>query len=214
MDRAKLKQTARLLLRGNWEWGVLLSLLTAIISCLIAGFTSGVGSIISALLFAGYAFAFLDFIAGEKESNYFSAMFSAFTNQRLLPVFLTWLLESIFTFLWSLLLIVPGIVKALAYSQAMYITKDMVDSGREVKATEAITKSKELMDGHKWEFFVLQLSFLGWAILCLFTLGIGFLWLRPYMQTTNALYYRQLATDQFRTPQATVDEMTDNLETM
>lgn len=214
MDRSKLKQTALLLLRGNWEWAVILSLLTAIIAGLIAGATKGIGSIIAGLITAGYAFTFLDLVAGKKETNYFSAMFSAFTNSRLLPVFLTWLLQTIFVLLWTILLIVPGIIKALAYSQAFFIAKDMVDSGREVQATEAITKSKQLMDGHKWEFFVLQLSFLGWAILCIFTCGIGFLWLRPYMQTTNALYYRQLAKDRFRTSAADATEMTNNLETM
>lgn len=142
MDRSKLKQTALLLLRGNWEWAVILSLLTAIIGGLIAGATGGIGSIIAGLITAGYAFAFLDLVAGKKETNYFSAMFSAFTNRRLLPVFLTWLLQTIFVLLWTILLIVPGIIKALAYSQAFFIAKDMVDSGREVQATEAITKSK------------------------------------------------------------------------
>ena len=80
MDRSKLKQTALLLLRGNWEWAVILSLLTAIIGGLIAGATGGIGSIIAGLITAGYAFAFLDLVAGKKETNYFSAMFSAFTT--------------------------------------------------------------------------------------------------------------------------------------
>lgn len=214
MDRSKLKQTAKAVLRGNWQWAVIFSLLIAIIAGLVSLFTNGIASFLISLLGIGYAFTFLDFIAGTKEENYFTAMFAAFTNQRFLPILITWLLESIFTFLWCLLLIIPGIIKALAYSQAYYIAKDMLDTGHKISSTEAITKSRKLMDGHKWEFFVLQLSFIGWGLLCCLSLGIGFLWLRPYIQTTNALYYRQLATDQFRTPQTQINEMKDHLETM
>lgn len=202
-----------MVLRGNWQWAVIFSLLTFIIAGVIAGITSGVATFITGMITVGYLFTFVDLIAGKKEENYFTAMFAAFTSKRFIPVFLTWLLQSVFTFLWSLLFIIPGIIKGLAYSQAFYIAKDLLDSGKEITATEAISKSRQLMDGHKWEFFVLQLSFLGWAILCVLTTGIGFLWLKPYMETTNALYYRQLATDQFKSPQPTPDEM-KNVTTM
>ncbi|WP_251545686.1 DUF975 family protein [Limosilactobacillus caecicola] len=213
MNRENLKTQAKSLLSGNWQWAVIFSLLTAIITGVISALTGGIGMIVGGLIFAGYAYTFLDFTAGQRENNYFTAMFAAFTSIRFIPVFLTWLLQTIFTFLWSLLLVIPGIIKALAYSQAFYIAKDLLDSGQEVAATEAITKSRELMDGHKWEFFVLQLSFLGWALLCIFTFGIGFLWLRPYMQTTNALYYRQLAGNRFRgKPVATDVNLTNEPE--
>lgn len=85
----------------------------------------------------------------------------------------------------------------MSYSQAFYIAKDIVDSGYEVKGTQAINASKELMKGHKMEYFVLQLSFLGWILLGFVTLGIGFLWIAPYIQMTNALFYRKLAGDKF-----------------
>lgn len=134
---------------------------------------------------------------GTKENNYFTALFAAFTRDRILPVFINWLLSTIFICLWSLLLIVPGIVKALAYSQAKYIVKDLVDSGQEVGATEAITNSRQLMNGHKWEYFLLNLTFTGWVILGCLSLGIGFLWISPYIQVTKAKYYRKLAGDQF-----------------
>lgn len=198
MDRIELKRQAKQKLTGNWQWSVVLTLLTGIIASAIGGFTYGIGAFVAAMIWVGFAYTYLDFTEGTQEQNYFSAMFSAFTKNRFIPVFLTWLLSSLFTFFWSLLFIIPGIIKALAYSQAFYIAKDLMDSGHDVQATEAITRSRELMNGHKWEYFVLQLSFLGWAILACITLGIGFLWLKPYMQTTNVLYYRQLAGDRFK----------------
>lgn len=208
MDRTTLKSQAKKALKGNWSWGVLMTLLTAIIGGLIGCISYGIAYFISAMLLIGYSYTFLDLMAGKKESNYFTAIFSAFAKERLIPVFLTWLLSAIFTALWTLLLIVPGIVKAMAYSQAFFITKDMVEAGQEVAPTEAITKSRQLMNGHKMEFFVLQLSFLGWAILACLTLGIGFLWLKPYITATNAAYYRQLAGDQFKVADAQAEAAT------
>lgn len=213
MDRITLKTEAKKALKNNWTWAVVLTLLTGIIAGLLSWITSGFGSIIVSFLMIGFYYSFLDLLDGKKEDNYFTAMFSAFTKGRFVPVLLTWLLTAVFTFLWSLLLIVPGIIKALSYSQAFFITKDMVDSGQDVAPTEAITKSRQLMHGHKMEYFVLQLSFLGWAILACLTLGIGFLWLKPYINTTNAAYYRKLAGDKYRvvkTVETTTEVAADN----
>ena len=91
-------------------------------------------------------------------------------------------------FLWSILFIIPGIIAAYRYSAATYI---LVDSP-EISALDAINRSKELMKGHKMERFVLDLTFLGWAILCVITCGIGFIWLTPYRQATIANFYRNL----------------------
>lgn len=87
-------------------------------------------------------------------------------------------LNRFFVFLWSLLLFVPGIIKTLSYAMTNYILVDKP----ELSANEAINLSKDMMYGHKFDLFYLYLSFAGWFILCLFTLGIGFLWLYPYAQ--------------------------------
>lgn len=202
MNRAELKKEAKKNLSGNWQWAVLLTLVTFIICGLAGALIRWVDSFLAAMLMVGYAYTFLDLNHGILEKNYFTAMFSGFTHNRFVPVFLNWLLSTLFITLWTLLLIIPGIIKALAYSQSYYIIKDMLESGQEVQPIEAITKSRQLMDGHKWEFFVLELSFIGWGILSCITLGIGFLWLKPYMQMTNVKYYRQLAGDQFKGGQA------------
>ena len=77
----------------------------------------------------------------------------------------------IFTLLWSLLLIIPGIIKAYSYSMASYILAD----NTELTASEALTKSKEIMNGHKFELFVLQLSFFWWYLLGSITFGIAYI---------------------------------------
>lgn len=74
-----------------------------------------------------------------------------------------YVIVSVYTFLWSLLLIVPGIIKSFAYSQAIYVFMDAKESGNRITYNEAITKSRELMNGHKWNIFLLSLSFLGWS---------------------------------------------------
>ena len=89
-------------------------------------------------------------------------------------------------FLWFLLLIVPGIVAALSYSMTFYILADEPD----INAKEALEKSKIMMDGHKMDLFLLGLSFIGWALLCILTLGIGLLWLIPYMNVSAAKFYQ------------------------
>ena len=90
--------------------------------------------------------------------------------------------------LWSMLLIIPGIIKALSYSMTPYI----LEENSELTAAEAIHRSRLMMHGHKFDLFWLYLSFLGWFIVCCFTLGIGFLWLQPYMQTTHAAFYEEV----------------------
>jgi uncharacterized membrane protein len=98
------------------------------------------------------------------------------------------LLSSIFIFLWSLLFVVPGIIAAYRYSMAYFVIVDDPDCG----PLEALQRSKEMMVGRKWKLFCLQLRFLGWAILCSMTLGLGYLWLVPYMMTSYARFYEDV----------------------
>ena len=95
---------------------------------------------------------------------------------------------SLFVSLWTLLLVIPGFVKACAYSQTMYILAEDPSIG----PMAAIKQSQEMMKGHKMEYFKLCLSFIGWSILASFTLGILFIWLLPYANTTFANFYRSL----------------------
>ncbi len=102
------------------------------------------------------------------------------------------LLSAIYVILWTFLLIVPGIIKACAYSMSTYLALDHPDWDAE----RCIHESRMMMRGHKWQLFVLDLSFIGWTLLCILTLGIGFLWLIPYINQTHVKFYNELVADQ------------------
>ena len=99
----------------------------------------------------------------------------------------------IFTLLWSLLFIIPGIVKALSYSMAYYILAE----NKGMPALEAIRRSRELMDGHKMDLFVLSLSFIGWDLLGIITFGIGYIWIVPYELATMTNFYNAIKNEKF-----------------
>jgi uncharacterized membrane protein len=99
-----------------------------------------------------------------------------------------YLLMILYILLWMLLLIIPGIIAALSYSMTFYI---LVDEPT-LKPKEALDKSKAMMDGYKWKLFYLGLRFFLLALLCILTLGIGFLWLIPYINVTMAVFYDDL----------------------
>lgn len=100
-------------------------------------------------------------------------------------------LVMLFTFLWSLLFIIPGIVKCFSYSMTPFILEEHPELG----ANEAIDHSRAMMKGHKFDLFWLILSFIGWGFLCLFTFGIGYLWLVPYMDTSISAFYEDVKAD-------------------
>ena len=100
-----------------------------------------------------------------------------------------YLLKTLYTFLWSLLFIIPGIIKTYSYAMAEYIMLD--DS--EISANDAITKSREMMNGHKWELFCLEFSYIGWIILCMLTAGILFFWVGPRMQAARYAFYLNIS---------------------
>lgn len=108
-------------------------------------------------------------------------------KKKWLQILLANILVGIIVFAFSLLLVIPGIVRALAYAMVTYI---IVDSDLEAK--DALKKSREMMNGYKWDYFVFNLSFIGWFLLVPFTFGIILIWLIPYMNVAEALYYEKL----------------------
>lgn len=97
----------------------------------------------------------------------------------------------IFTFLWTLLLIIPGIIKSYAYSMSGFILAE----NSEMTSKEAMKVSEKMMAGNKWRLFCLQFSFIGWQLLCILSLGIGFLWLTPYMNAATAAFYDEISRE-------------------
>jgi uncharacterized membrane protein len=184
-ENSALRAAARSQLKGGW--------LSAIIVFIVYSILSGAGSvffgvgllIIGGPLTLGYFGYFLRKVRGEQAEieNLFDGFKTAFGSS-----FLLFLLEGIFVGLWSLLFIIPGIVKALSYSMALFIMHDTPG----ISALGAINASRKMMYGHKTKLFWLFLSFIGWGLLCIVTLGIGCLWLAPYQTLSIANFYEDL----------------------
>lgn len=115
-------------------------------------------------------------------------MVYSFQKGRYLAIVKGMLWKNVLTFLWFLLLIIPGIVKSYAYSMVPFILADNPEIGRK----RAIELSNHMTNGQKWRMFVLDLSFLGWYILGTLALGIGILFVLPYDHSTKAELYKVL----------------------
>lgn len=99
-----------------------------------------------------------------------------------------WLLMALFVTLWTLLLVIPGMIAAISYSQTFFILAE----GDSIGSLEALRKSQKMMAGYKWKYFCLGLRFFGWFIVSTLTFGIGFFWLFPYIQISLANFYDDL----------------------
>lgn len=141
--------------------------------------------VLGSIIEVGYAKFNLNLV--DKLEGTFENLFAYFSYWKTTAV--AKLLRSIYLLLWSLLFIIPGIIAALSYAMTEYILAE----NPEISAGEAINLSKQMMDGNKWRLFCLRLSFIGWDILCGFTLGIGYLWLNPYKQAAEAAFYREIS---------------------
>ncbi len=103
------------------------------------------------------------------------------------------LLETVYVLLWTLLFIIPGIIASYSYAMTGYILAE----NPEIAPSDAIARSKEMMEGNRWRLFCLQFSFIGWSVLSSLTLGIGNLWLTPYRQAAAAAFYRDVSGTEY-----------------
>ena|ERR1700722_19862989 len=188
-ENVTLLRAARDSLKGKWG----LAILTFLIYTL---FTSATGSVASSG--SNITFSLLNIIIGgpfalgaaifslsisRGKEPMLEQIFQGFN--RFSDAFIAYLLVVVYVLLWTLLLIVPGIIAALGYSMTFYILAD----DPLIKPQEALRKSKAMMNGYKAKLFYLCLRFFLLALLCILTLGIGFLWLIPYVHVTMAKFY-------------------------
>lgn len=153
-----------------------------------SGFFGFAAFLIGGVLQMGYADFLLKQHDGKETS--FNDLFSKFDYFG--TGFVQRFLRSLYTFLWSLLFIIPGIIKGLAYSMTPFILAENPN----LSASEAIRLSEDLMDGHKTDLFVLDLTFIGWDILAALTLNLGNIALNPYKNAAHAAFYRQIQAQQ------------------
>lgn len=202
------KNEALSALRGNWA-NALVATIILIALTLFFSSNDAINSYYQRIVinpFIGYSLSFVSlFVLLPLAVGYSNSMRvlletgdNRLTNNSFSLGFGNWLhvvwgmiLSTIYIFLWTLLLIIPGIIKSYSYALTPYILVEHP----EMSANEAIEESMRLMDGHKFDLFYLQLSFIGWAILSILSLGLGFFWLIPYQMTAQAAFYRDIKNE-------------------
>ena len=182
-----LMQQAREALKGKWGLAVVGNLIYLALIAVVQ-FIPLVGQvanlIITGPLMLGLTYFFL--ALSRKQEAALSQIFDGL--QRFVDALITFLLMALFIFLWSLLLIIPGIMAALSYALTFFL----VAENPELKGLDALRRSKTLMSGNRWKLFCLFLRFFGWFLLGALTMGIGFLWIMPYLTTAMARFYDDL----------------------
>lgn len=187
---AELKAQAKEQLKGRWGQMIVASLVfyaVTVGACIIA-IIPIVGWLGFFVVFASLTLGFLAYTLKfvEYKNQDASEIFNGF--KRWADSIVLLLLIELFTFLWSLLLVIPGIIKSVSYSMAYFVLAENPD----MKANEALDWSKRITEGHKGRIFYVYLSFIGWSILASFTMGIGYIWLIPYMSVTFANLYNDI----------------------
>lgn len=185
VNRIEIKNLAKKQIEGNI--GSLF--LCYLISYIIVGASAivAVGPIILEPVFSlSFSLINLGLVVGEKAE--LSKIFDGFKGKGFERSIILALLMYVYTFLWSLLFIIPGIIKQIAYSMSFYILAE----NENMSASEALKESERIMYGHKWEFFVLNLSFIGWCLLVPITFGLISIYLIPYQQMTYVNFYNKI----------------------
>ena len=178
---------------GSHGWGT--AIITVIVGGIICNAANSIlpflGLIACAPIYFGLSVWFLHY--SRDDSTDLNKLFDYYKEFGRVTIAL--ILKGLIIFAWALLLIIPGIIKAYSYSLTYYV---MVDNP-EMDFSDAMSESRRLMDGHKLEMFVLDLSFIGWILLGLVTLGLAFIFITPYMSMAQAEFYRELIQDRNRT---------------
>ena len=191
MDRAYLKSMAKEQIKGKIGILFVITLIIGLISSAAGSLLSlipGGGLIAAIVITPAFALSlvrvYLNVVNGYTPEvgdafGGFDDFWAAFKVQ---------FLVGLFTFLWSLLFVIPGIIKSISYSMSMYILAE--NKGK--AAMECINESKQMTEGHKMDLFVLGLSFIGWMLLVGITFGIAIIWVGPYMNASFANAYKSL----------------------
>ena len=204
---SEIRQETLALMKGNWKQAVIVTIVYLLVIFAGSFVTSLVGKgiggpvgnavqeilslLVSLLVVYPMAFSlvklFLGFVRGEQQLHA-GGLFGGFASPYYGKSIGLYLLTVIFTFLWTLLLIIPGVIKSLSYALAPYILAE----NPELTANEAINRSMEMMKGHKMALFLIILGYAGFALLSVLALGIPLLWIHPYYQAVFVKFYEEV----------------------
>ena len=205
--RAELKEMAKQQIKGNIGMLFVIALIIGAISG-AAGAFPPLALVVSIIVTPAFSISIIRVyqeLARNGKKPEAKAAFAGFDD--FWTGFKALFLVGLFTFLWSLLFVIPGIIKSFSYSQTMMI----VAENKGIGAREAINRSKAMMDGRKMDYFVLGLSFIGWGLLCCITLGIAAIWVGPYMQATMVNFYNDIKPVEANVEDNTVDVETPSI---
>ena len=192
MNRIELKSQAKQQIKGKIGILFVIWLIIAVISgiaSLVLSLIPFVGSIANAIIVTpAFALSIVRVYLNITSNAMPSAGDALCGFDDFWSAFKVNFLVGLFTFLWSLLFVIPGIIKSYSYSMSMYILAE--NQGK--AALECINESKLMTNGYKMDLFVLSLSFIGWALLGVITFGIAFIWVIPYINATYANAYNSL----------------------
>ena len=186
-------------LSGKWGVVAITFFLVTLAFGVFGPFSAVITLVFGGPVYYGYATQSLNVMRGNRVE--ITDILAA--KNRLTDTILAFFINGIYTFLWSLLFIIPGIIAAYSYSMTYYV---LVDNPG-MTADQARRKSMELMEGNKLRLFYLQLSFLGWILLCVLTFGILIFWVAPYIQCATAEFYDTLIP-----PRATVEHVSETID--
>ena len=217
MNRAEIKEAAKEKIRGN-KWNIIWPIIViGVVTGFITMFfdpikvevssnsiqtwddivrtygnvnitTSSIVSIVvtvlTAVLAAGYMKYILNFV---RTGEFNSSDILNTVKEKWLAIIISSILTTVIITLCTLLFVIPGIIMSFAYTMVTFIVIDTDTSG-----SDSLRKSREMMKGYKMDYFIFQLSFIGWHILAVFTLGILYIWLVPYITVAETIYYDKL----------------------
>lgn len=189
-ENVVLMRMARESLSGKWTIAVVTFLLYGLLLGSVQGIGNYYPSATLILLIIGgplsLGISIFSLAIARNQDARLEQLFDGFKNFG--NALAAYLLVLVFTLLWMLLLIIPGIIAALSYSMTFFIMAD--DSS--IDPMDAIDKSKAMMNGYKWKYFGMNLIFFGLILLSLLTLGIALLWVIPYISVSSAKFYEDI----------------------
>ena len=192
MENSKIMKEAHASLKGNWGLAIGGNLLVVLISMAVGVVGWGIagadwGANLTSLIFApplSIGMTIFSLNISRDNNPEIDNLFIPFKTSWVNSI-LAYLMMGILVVVGFILLIIPGIIASLMFSQVFFI----MGEDKEIGAYDALVKSMHMIKGYKWKFFRILLRLMGLAILCLFTLGIGFIWLLPYQNVVFAKFY-------------------------
>ena len=196
ISNSEIRAKARTALGGQifhrtWMLSLAATFIASLVINLVTQISCGIGaSLITGPVSVGLHFAFLKLIQKEHNDMVISSIFQGFDDFG--SNLVLGLMQTLLISLWSLLFVIPGIIKSYSYALAYYIKAEHPEYGWR----ECLNESEKMMEGNRMRLFSLNLSFIGWLFLSIFTCGLGSLWVSPYMQASTAVFYEELKKEQ------------------